>query len=81
MGRPAKNRIRTTVAIEQETFDRLEIFLMDPKKGGIAYGSLSALTNKLYEKFLEHLEKPDVDAIAVLRNYGIDIASEETIDD
>ena len=77
MGRQKLNKIRTHIAIDQETFAELETLLLDPEKGGLRYGALSAITNRLYRQWLETLRKPGVDPIAYLKAYGVDIGTEE----
>ena len=81
MGRPAKNRVRTHIAVEQDVFAELELILTDPKKGGFLYGALSEITNRLYRKWLDTMQQPGVDPIKYLEAYGVELKVEASDSD
>lgn len=74
-GRPAKDSTKTNIYIEKDVLAELELYLINPQKGRIQYGTLSTLVNGLLRQVITHLRKPNIDPVQVLRAYGIEIMS------
>lgn len=72
-GRPARDIVRTTVYLEEVTFGKVEMYLIDPKKGKLKYGALSTLLNSLLERFLQQVEASDRDPVEIFKGLGVDL--------
>lgn len=80
-GRPSKDQTRTHVYLENDILSSLEIFLLDPVKGKLRYGALSAVVNNLLRQFVKEITKPGVDPIPILAAYGVNLEREKDIQD
>lgn len=73
MARPKRNIVRTNITIPEETFDKIELYLLDPVRGKLRYGALSKITTALWLQLIRELEKPEMQPVDVLRRYGVEI--------
>jgi hypothetical protein len=60
--------------------DQIEFYLMDPARGRMRYGALSAITNVLWLQLIRKLQEPGVRPAEVLQHYGVDFGSNEASD-
>lgn len=72
-GRPSKDATKTNIYVDKNLFAELELYLINPVKGRIQYGTFSALINGMLRSLLTHLKRPDVDPRKVLKAYGVEL--------
>lgn len=72
-GRPSKDTKQTSIYLSTEVLGKVEMYLMDPAKGKIKYGTLSTLLNELLRRFLLQVAQSDRDPVEIFQSYGIDL--------
>lgn len=73
MARPKRDVARTCITLERTLLAEIHLFLGDPAKDKLRYGSLSTIVSRLLTQLLREMQKPNVNPADVLRRYGVDI--------